>query len=523
MKKLVSLLLVVVVLGLIAACAPAATPAPTSAPPTAAPKATDIVRATTAPTTAPAAPTTAAAAPTSVPATTAPTTAAAAPTTAAAGPTATAAPKATAVPVPAGATKFQFWHAMSGANGDAIAEIVGRFNASQQKCWGEPVFQGTYDDSLNKVKAGLQSKEVPALVQMYDLGTQLMIDLQSIEPMQNYIDKDKFSTADFEQNVLGYYTVGGKLYSMPWNTSAPILYYNKDLFKAAGLDPNKPPRTYAEVLDYATKLTKKDASGKVIVSGYGISIYGWIFEQLNAAAGGLYLNNGNGRSARATEAAFNSPEGQAAVQFWKDGVDKGVYQNFGRHPAGTDAEVAAFQAGQVAMFVESTARVRALLTASQGKFELGTGYIPRPNEDAFKKSGVIIGGASVWIMKDRPDAEKNCAWEFVKFSTSPEIQAYWHTASGYYPVTKKAYDVPLDKEWVTKYPQFLTAVTQLHDAPLIPATQGGAAGVMPTARLRIEVAIEEVLGGKATVADALKRAADDVTKSLVDYNKTAPK
>ncbi len=449
-------------------------------------------------------------------ATTAPT---AAPT--ASGPTATPAPKATPVPVPAGAQKFDFWHAMSGTNGDAIGEMMGRFNSSQTKCYGTAIFQGAYDDSLNKIKAGIQSQEVPALAQMYDLATALMVDLKVVEPMQTYIDKDKFDLSTFEPNVLGYYSVGGKLYGMPFNTSAPILYYNKTMFKAAGLDPEKPPRTYADVLDYAKKLTKKDSSGKFQVAGYGIAIYGWIFEQFLATSGGYYLNNDNGRTARATAAAFNSPEGIAAVQFWKDAVDGGVAQNFGVAPNGTNAEVAAFQSQQVAMYIESTARVRAMIDASvAGKFELGTAYIPRPNEDAFKNAGVIIGGASVYILKDRPDAEKNCAWEFVKFATSPEIQAYWHTASGYYPVTSKAYDVAIDKEWVGKYPQFLTAVNQLHDSPNKLTSMGGFSGTMQQNRLRIEQAIDSVLAGKATPKDALDAAAKDVTQAITDYNKT---
>lgn len=504
-----TLMFLMVLLVLVAACA-TPTAEPTKAPP---PPASSAVSSSVA----------SSVAPTAVPATKPPASSSAAssaPASSAASSAAPTAVKPTTVPVPAGAVKFDFWHAMGGTNGEAIVEMMARFNASQTKCYGTAIFQGTYDDSLNKIKAGLQSKEVPAIAQMYDLATQLMIDLKAIEPMQTYIDRDKFDLKDYEPNVLGYYSVGGKLYGMPFNTSAPMLYYNKDLFKAAGLDPNKPPRTYAEVLDYAKKLTKKDASGKITVAGYGISIYGWIFEQLNAAAGGLYLNNDNGRGARATAAAFNGPEGVGAVTFWKEGVDAGVYQVFGRHPAGTDAVVLAFQNQQAAMFIESTARLRALINASAGKFELGTAYIPRPNEEAFKKAGVIIGGASVYIMKDRPDAEKNCAWEFIKHNTSPEIQAYWHTASGYYPVTKKAYDVPLDKEWVAKYPQFLTAVNQLHDSPAIPSSMGGASGTMPQNRQRIELAIEEVLAGKATPKQALDAAATDVGKYISDYNKT---
>ncbi len=482
-----SMLVVLAMLVLVvafSACAPAPTPVPTQAPPTAAPAA-----ATKAP--------------------------------AATGPTATPTPKITPVPVPAGATKFDFWHAMSAPNGDYINEMMGRFNASQTKCYGNAIFQGLYDDSLNKIKAGIASKDVPALAQMYDLATALMVDLKVVEPMQTYIDKDKFDLSTFEPNVLGYYSVGGKLYGMPFNTSAPILYYNKTMFKAAGLDPEKPPRTYAEMLDIAKKLTKKDASGKFQVAGYGVDIYGWIFEQLLAVSGGMYLNNDNGRSARATAAAFNSPEGIAAAQFWKDGVDAGVYQNFGVAPNGTNAVVAAFQSQQVAMYINSTARVRAMIDASvAGKFELGTAYLPRPNEDAYKKAGVIIGGASVYILKDRPDAEKNCAWEFVKFAASPDIQAYWHTSSGYYPVTKKAYDVAIDKEWVGKYPQFLTAVNQLHDSPAVPSSMGGFSGTMQQNRLRIEQAIDLVLAGKATPKDALDAAAKDVGQALTDYNKT---
>src|SRR5262249_41569167 len=154
----------------------------------------------------------------------------------------------------------------------------------------------------------------------------------------------------------------------------------------------------------------------------------------------------------------------------------------------------------------STAGLRARLNAAQGKFELGTGFLPRPDEDAFKKSGTIIGGASVYILKDRPEAEQNCAWQFTKFVTTPEIQAVWHGASGYYPVRKASYELPEDKDWVAKYPQFLTAVDQLHNSPNIRATQGGLTGVMPQARQRIEQAIEEVLAGKATPQAALDNA-----------------
>ncbi len=432
---------------------------------------------------------------------------------------ATATPLPTRAPrqAPAGATRVEFWHALGGANGDAVEEMGKRFNAQSKTCFVDPIFQGAYDDLLNKLKAGLQSRDVPALAQMFDLGTAVLVDLKVIAPMQDFIDKDKYDISDYEPNVLAYYTVDKKLYGMPFNTSNPILYYNKDAFKAAGLDPSKPPRTYAEVLDAAKKLTKKDASGKVNMYGYSMAIYGWFFEQLLASSGGLYLDNGNGRDARATKAAFNSPEGVKIMQWWKEGFDAGVFGNFGRATADTQK---AFDAQQTAMIIESTAGLRGRLAAAQGKFELGTGFLPRPDDAAFTKSGTIIGGASVYIMKDRSPQEQDCAWQFVKFVTTPEIQAYWHTASGYYPVRKKSYDVQEDKDWVAKYPQFTTAVEQLHAAPNIRATQGGLTGVMPAARQRIELAIEEVLAGKNPPQAALDNAATDVTKQITDYNRT---
>jgi len=444
-----------------------------------------------------------------------------------AAPAATAAPTkpaptatATKAAAPAGATRIEWWHAMSGANGDAVTAIADGFNKSQTKCFTQAIFQGSYDDELNKLKAGMQSGDVPSVIQLYDLGTRLMYDLDMIVPMQDLIDKEKFDVSDIEPNIMGYYSIGGRLYSMPFNTSNPIMYYNKDAFKAAGLDPNKPPRTFDEVKDYAAKLTKKGADGKVSMYGYSMAIYGWFFEQLLAVSGGYYLDNENGRGGLATKATFNSPEGVAILKWWKDMYDAGILGNYGRPTSETQK---AFDAQQTAMMIESTAGLRARLTAAQGKFELGTGFLPRPNEDAYKTSGTIIGGASLWIMKGRPAAEEACGWELVKFAVSPASQAQWHIATGYYPVNKRGYEEQIDKDWRAKYPQFQTAIDQLHMAPNIRQTQGALTGVMPQARQEVESAIESVLLKNVSPQDALDAAAKAVTAAIENYNKTTAK
>src|SRR5207244_4351295 len=159
------------------------------------------------------------------------------------------------------AANITWWHAMSGINGEALNKIVNNFNASQSAIKVTTVFQGTYDDLLSKLNTALASNAAPALVQVYDIGQRYMYDSGQVVPMQAFIDRDKFSTADFEPAVINYYKYQDKLQSMPFNASSSIFYYNKDAFTEVGLDPAKPPVTFSEITDAAKKLTKKDASG----------------------------------------------------------------------------------------------------------------------------------------------------------------------------------------------------------------------------------------------------------------------
>ncbi|MNV48059.1 sn-glycerol-3-phosphate-binding periplasmic protein UgpB precursor [compost metagenome] len=298
---------------------------------------------------------------------------------------------------------------------------------------------------------------------------------------------------------------------MPFNTSNPILYYNKDLFKAAGLDPEKPPATYEEV--------KKDAE---ILSAKGhpasFAIYGWFLEQFFANQGKEYINNGNGRTSPATESLVNSDAGVNTLNWWKSMIDSKAAINLGRK---TDDTKKAFIAGQIAMTLDSTASLRGIVDGTQGKFEVGTAFLPKP--DASTDGGVVVGGASLWILNNKPEAEQKAAWEFIKYLAQPDTQAKWHIATGYFPITKKAYDEQIVKDNLAKYPQFQTAVDQLHASKPSPATQGAVMGVFPEARQTVEGAIEEVLGGSKPAKQALDDAAKAITEKISNYNKTVQK
>jgi sn-glycerol 3-phosphate transport system substrate-binding protein len=411
------------------------------------------------------------------------------------------------------AAKIVWWHAMTGVNNDAINRIVAAYNQSQGTTTVEAVFQGTYDDLLSKLNTALASKAAPAIAQVFDIGQAYMRDSGEVTPMQAFIDRDKFDTADFEPAVLNYYKYQDKLQSMPFNASSAVLFYNKDAFKEVGLDPEKPPKTFSEVNDYAKKLVKKDAGGAVVRAGFAPSIYGWFFEQALAVSGALYADNGNGRDDRATKVVYNSSEGKAILDWWKAGVDGGYFTNVG---IDNDGAKAAFQAGKSAMILESTASLRGFINGA--KFQVGVGRFTKP-DNAPADGGNIIGGASLYIMKSRLAEEQQAAWEFVKYVMSPAVQAQWQADTGYYPVRKAAYNEGPSKEWATKYPQFLVAVDQIRTAPQNRKSNGAVLGVFGQSRARTQKAIESVLLGQATSQQALDAAVADMNPQVDKYNK----
>lgn len=408
--------------------------------------------------------------------------------------------------------KVVWWHSMGGELGKAASQLVQDYNASQSDIVVEEVFQGTYDESLNKMKASMDAKSGPSMIQVYEIGSRFMIDSQATTPMQQFVDTDKYDLSLLEENITNYYTFDGKLHSMPFNTSNPILYYNKDMFKAAGLDPEKPPVTYEELQEVAAKLTKDGQTGA------SFAIYGWFMEQFFANQGAEYLDNGNGRTAPAVASLVNSEAGVKTLTWWKSLVDSKTALNLGRK---TDDTKKAFAAGQIAMTLDSTASLRGIVDGVAGKFEVGTGFLPKPA--AAKDGGVVVGGASLWIMNNKPEAEQKAAWEFIKYLAKPETQAYWHINTGYFPITKKAYEEASVTENLAKYPQFQTAIDQLHASKPSTASQGAVMGVFPEARKIVEGAIEEALNKVKEPQQALDDAAKAITEKIGVYNKTVQK
>jgi len=194
---------------------------------------------------------------------------------------------------------IEFWHAMGGYNGEIVNTIVDRFNESHDDIQVEAQNTGSYNDTLTKTQAAVQSGSAPHIVQIYEIGTQVMLDSGIIIPVEELgrevAQDDSFDWGKFLIPVSNYYNVNGQLNSMPFNSSTPILYYNKDAFEEAGLDPNQPPQTFEELKEYARKLTIRNEDGDVERYGFTLGIVGWFVEQMTANQDALLVNNNNGR------------------------------------------------------------------------------------------------------------------------------------------------------------------------------------------------------------------------------------
>ena len=338
------------------------------------------------------------------------------------------------------------------------------------------------------------------------MTTRFMIDSGWVIPMQDLIDADGWDNSQIEPNIAAYYTVDNKLYSMPFNSSTPILYYNKDMFEKAGI--TEVPDSLPGIEAVSEDLITKGGAGEAISLG----IYGWFFEQFTAKQGKNYVDNGNGREGVATAVEFDSNgAGLNTLTAWKSLADKGYAPNVGR---GGDAGLADFSSGKSAMTLGSTASLKQVLNDVNGKFEVGTAYFPKVSDD--DQGGVSIGGASLWALNNEDEAKQMAVWEFVKFLVSPESQAYWNAQTGYFPVTVTAHDEPVFKENLEKYPQFETAIDQLHDST--PESAGALLSVFPEARTIVETEIENMINKNEKPEDALKTIADQINKSIEDYN-----
>ena len=411
--------------------------------------------------------------------------------------------------------EITFWHAMGGVNGEAIVKLVEDFNAAYEgKIHVNYEYQGDYDSAFTKIQAAGMNSIPCDLMQVYDIGTRFMIDSGWIKPVQEFIDAEDYDISQIEPNIAAYYTVDGKLYSMPFNSSTPTLYYNKTAFAEAGLDPEVAPKNFDELFEMARKLEVKNEDGTVKRYGFGMGNYGWFFEQWTGKMGLHYVDNNNGRGeAPATKVIFDeNGAGEAILNVWQKYVDEGYpYLNQGNNDA-----KAAFIAGDIAMTLESTAALKSLLTNVGDDFEIGVGYFPSINAD--DKGGVSVGGGSLWAFNTGDEARQNATWEFIKFMIAPEQQAFWSAQTGYFPITVATHELEAFKENIEQYPQFQIAINQLHDSA--PEYAGALLSVFSESRQLVQNYTERLVNGEMDVKTCVEKLGAEINSAIEIYNLT---
>ena len=398
------------------------------------------------------------------------------------------------------AVEISWWHAMQGERARQLERLVGDFNGSQPDHRVVPIAKGTYADTLAAATIALRSRTQPSIVQVLEVATATMMAAKgAIYPVHELMrdQGEAFDPAIYFPVIAGYYgDVDGKLLSFPFNSSTPILYYNKNLFRAAGLDPDKPPRTWPALEAAARKLLSAGVS-----CGFTTEWPSWInIENFSAYHDLPLATKQNGFGGFDAELTINNPVLVRHIEALATWQKTKIFVYGGR---GNQAEPR-FHGGECAIYLGSSA-VRANVLA-HAKFEVGYGMLPYWPDVAGAPRNSIIGGATLWVLKGRTAAEYKGVARFFAFLARPGVQAWWHQATGYLPLTREAYELSRQRGFYDRTPGADISIEQLTLRPATANSRGLRLGSFLLIRDVIEDELEQVFDGRKSAKAALDAA-----------------
>lgn len=412
-------------------------------------------------------------------------------------------------------TEIQWWHAMGGELGAKLEDIVKGFNESQDEYTVVPSYKGTYPETMTAAISAFRAKQHPAIVQVFEVGTGTMMAAKgAIKPVYQMMkdEGEAFDQNAFLPSVVGYYTdTQGNMLSMPFNSSTPILYYNKDVFKKAGLDPEQAPKTWADVEAYSKKIMESGAAKCGFTTGW----VSWIqTENLSAWHNQPIGTEQNGFGGVTARLSVNGP---VQVKHWdnlKKWADAGIFKYGG--PTGGDNAPPMFYSQECAMIMNSSAS-RAGVIANAKDFELGFGMLPYYDDVAGAPQNSIIGGATLWVLEGRAPEEYKGAAKFFTYLSSPEVQAKWHQDTGYLPITQAAYDLAKSQGYYDKTPGAETGLKQITLNAPTENSKGLRFGNYVQIRGVIDEEFEQMLAGSKTAQQALDGVVERGNKLLEEF------
>ncbi|HKH87963.1 MAG TPA: extracellular solute-binding protein, partial [Acidimicrobiales bacterium] len=417
-----------------------------------------------------------------------------------------AAAKATNKPVP-----VTMWHSMTEANLKTLQTLAKQFNASQSDVKVSLVNQTSYSDTMTAYTTAAGSNDLPDLVQIENIDLRIMIDSNTVIPAGDAVAADNFNLSTLLPSAVEFFKVENVLWGMPWNESSQILYYNKKAFAKAGLDPATPPATLAEY---------KSAAQKIVSSGackYGTSLKltPSEFEDWFGQAGQQLVNNGNGRTARATAVTFGGSVGLELFSFYEEMFTSKLAQATPGNGSGAYDNLLAIAGGTAAMTTETSAALGTVLTVlpHYPAVELGVGPLPAPPGPG----GVPYGGAGLFMVKSSPAERQDGSWQFIKFLLGPSQMATWSLGSGYIPIVTAAVQVPaLTKAWATT-PAYKVAYNQVLSTQPSIATAGAVAGALDQVETYVTNGLTAISNG-TSAASALATTVSQSNSAIASYN-----
>jgi sn-glycerol 3-phosphate transport system substrate-binding protein len=410
------------------------------------------------------------------------------------------------------ATEITWWHAMTGALGERVTGLAEQFNKSQNEYHVTPVFKGSYDEAMAAAIAAYRAGNAPHILQVFEVGTAtMMYSKGAIVPVTEVMKQagEKFDSSVYVPAVAGYYTSPkGDMVSFPFNSSTTVFYYNKDMFAKAGLDPEKPPRTWQEFVATAAKLK---ANGEKCP--YTTGWQSWVhLESFSAWHNVEFATKNNGFGGLDARLAFNSPLHVKHIENLANWARQGYFVYAGRK----NEPEAKFYSGECAMLTSSSSAYANITRNAKFKFAVST--LPYYNDVPGAPQNTIIGGASLWVMAGKKPAEYKGVAKFFKFLSQPEIQAKWHQETGYLPITTAAYELTRKSGFYEKNPGPQVSVQQMI-VKTTAKSRGVRLGNLVQIRTIIDEELEQVWAGKKSAKEALDTAVKRGDELLVRFEK----
>lgn len=417
-----------------------------------------------------------------------------------------------ALPVTAAAqTEIEFWHAFTGRLGELVAAQVETFNQSQDEYAVNATHKGNYSETLNAGIAAFRAGEQPHILMVFEVGTATMMAAEgAVKPVYQVMeaadidwDADAYLPA-----VKSYYTnTEGQMLSLPFNSSSPVLWYNKDMFDAAGAEV---PETWDQVFEVAEKLQE---NGQQCAISFGWQSWTMVENYLawhNEPIG----TKENGFGGFDTELTFNQSEDLVnLLQRIADSQADGTFKYGGRR----GESLPLFTNGECAMWINSSAYYADI--KEQAEFAFGQSMLPLNAQAAEAPQNSIIGGATLWVLEGHEDAVYDGVAHFFQYLSSPEVQADWHKATGYVPITTAAYELSKEQGYYEEEPGTDTAIQQLSLNEPTENSRGLRFGNFTQIRDAINEEMEELWSGKKTAQEALDTAAERGNELLREFER----